>query len=69
MSASQLSTQVKLFKEVRCLNGPGEDENHRIYPFFLVALHERDNVNAERQECAVEEFVHQEHLTCVITDN
>ena len=44
------------------LGHPREDVDHRVDPFLLVALRERDHVEAERQEGAVKECVHQEHL-------
>lgn len=43
---------------------PGKYENHWVHPVFLVALQEPNHVHAERQERAVEEAVHHEHLTC-----
>jgi len=45
------------------LGHPGEDENEGIFAVLLVAFHEGDHVEAEPEEGAVEETVHQEHLT------
>ena len=39
-----------------------EDVDHRVDALLLVALRERDHVEAERQKGAVEERVHQKHL-------
>lgn len=52
---------------VECAFGhSGKDEDHRVYSIFLIAFHEGDHVDAESQECAVKESIHQEHLTCKI---
>lgn len=41
-----------------------ENVDHRVDALLLVALGERDHVEAEREERPVEERVHQKHLTC-----
>ena len=45
-----------------------EDVDHRVDALLLVALGERNYVEAERQKRPVEERVHQEHLTCNVTN-
>ena len=42
----------------RALGHPGEDEDHGVDPVLLVAVHEVDDVDTEREEGAVEETVH-----------
>lgn len=41
-----------------------EDVNHRVHSVLLIGFEEPEHVDAEGQEGAVEETVHQKHLTC-----
>jgi len=41
-----------------------KDVNHWIHSIFLIGFEELEYVDAKGQEGAVEEAVHQKHLTC-----
>lgn len=41
-----------------------EDVNHRVHSVLLIGFEKPEHVDAEGQEGAVEEAVHQKHLTC-----
>jgi len=41
-----------------------KDINHWVHSVFLIGFEESKYVNAKGQEGAVEETVHQKHLTC-----
>lgn len=41
-----------------------KDVNHRVHSVFLIGFEESEYVDTEGQEGAVEEAIHQKHLTC-----
>jgi len=46
------------------LGHPRKDVDHRVHSVLLIGLEEFQYVDAKSQEGAVEETVHQKHLTC-----